>query len=397
MEIVRLDTVFEFIRNGASIKQDDRTGGIPITRIETIWNEVIDTNRLGYADITSDLLSSHEKYLLEKGDILMSHINSPKHLGKCAIYKGEPQQLIHGMNLLCLRTKTSLLFPEFIKYYFNSNEFKAQILKISNQSVNQASFSTSSLKKLEIPLPPLTIQQKIAAILDAADELRQKDKALLKKYDELTQALFLDMFGDPVANPKGWPIGSVSTVCEKICGGGTPSTSNHKYYEGTIPWVTPKDMKSEYIFDSIDHVNMDAIESSSAKLIPAGNVLMVIRSGILKHSLPVAINKNEVTINQDMKAFFPNPKVTNSTFLKNFFQAVAPYLLNKVRAVTADNIEFRQIKELNFPMVPLKLQDKFADQIKIIEQQKTIAQESSQKSEELFNSLLQQAFNGKLI
>ena len=85
MEYVKLNEVFEFIRNGASIKQFDTKEGYPITRIETIANGYVDLNKMGYANIMD--LNKYEDYLLQNGDILMSHINSEKHLGKVAIYE----------------------------------------------------------------------------------------------------------------------------------------------------------------------------------------------------------------------------------------------------------------------------------------------------------------------
>lgn len=254
----------------------------------------------------------------------------------------------------------------------------------------------SKYSQIKIKLPPLPAQQKIAAILDQADAIIQNNRAIVQKYDALTQSLFLDMFGDPVKNEKGWETDKVVNVCSKIFGGGTPSKAKPEYFIGNIPWVTPKDMKSEYIFDSIDHVNLKAIENSSAKLIPSGNLLMVIRSGILKHTLPLAINKVDVTVNQDMKAFIPNAGKTNTIFLKYFFQCSSSYLLGKVRAVTADNIEFNQIKELSFPLVPINLQNQFAERVQAIDVQKQQAQLELAKSEELFQSLLQRAFNGEL-
>lgn len=254
-----------------------------------------------------------------------------------------------------------------------------------------------NLKQIKIPLPPLPVQKHIAAILDKADELRQKDQQLIAYYEQLSQSLFLDMFGDPVTNPMGWKTISVKESCSSILGGGTPSKKNKDFYIGEIPWVTPKDMKFEYINNSIDKINLDAIEKSSAKLIPKFSVLMVIRSGILKRKLPLAINMKEVAVNQDMKAFIPNSSLTNSYFFLNYFKSVAPYLLTKVRGVTADNLEFKVIKELDFILPPIALQNEFAERVQAIEQQKQQAEQAAHYTEELFQSLLQRAFKGELV
>ncbi|EKD81293.1 MAG: type I restriction-modification system specificity subunit, partial [uncultured bacterium] len=194
-EVELIDAV-EFIRNGASIKQTDGAKGLPITRIETIWNSEIDSNRFGYADIFEESLGGYADYLLNPGDLLISHINSLKHLGKTAIYKGLPAKVIHGMNLLSLRPKKDFLDSSYAYFYFNSGFFKAYVTRIANQSVNQASFSAGNLKSIKIPLPPLPIQKKIAAVLEKADELRRKREEQIKRLDDLLQATFLDMFGD---------------------------------------------------------------------------------------------------------------------------------------------------------------------------------------------------------
>jgi type I restriction enzyme S subunit len=89
-------------------------------------------------------------------------------------------------------------------------------------------------------------------------------------------------------------------------GGGTPSKANPAYWEGgTIPWVSPKDMKTFEIVDSQDKITPEAIADSPVRLVPAGSILMVVRSGILAHTFPVAIAKTDVTLNQDMKAITP--------------------------------------------------------------------------------------------
>ena len=153
--------------------------------------------------------------LLQDGDILISHINSTKHLGKCAIYQGDPPALIHGMNLLALRVDPDVAASRYVYWMLSSTGFRRKLPRITKNSVNQSSFNISSLKMLEIPLPPLTEQKRIAGILDAADALRVKRREALAQLDTLLQSTFLDMFGDPVTNPMGWerkPLGNVIRV-----------------------------------------------------------------------------------------------------------------------------------------------------------------------------------------
>ena len=131
-------------------------------------------------------------------------------------------------------------------------------------------------------------------------------------------------------------------------------------FEGQIPWVTPKDMKTTIIFDSIDHITEDAVKSSATNIVPVGAVLMVIRSGILKHTLPAALSGKIVTINQDMKAFVVRKEIINATFLLHYFQAIEKDVLSEVRGVTADNIDFKTFVKRKVVLPPINLQNQFA-------------------------------------
>ena len=175
--------------------------GLPITRIETIADGTINPSKVGFADLEE---SDCADWLLQDGDILISHINSTKHLGKCAIYEGDPPALIHGMNLLALRVDPDVAAFRYVYWMLSSTGFRRKLPRITKDSVNQSSFNISSFKKLEIPLPPLAEQKRIAGILDAADALRAKRREALAQLDTLIQSTFLDMFGDPVTNPMGW-------------------------------------------------------------------------------------------------------------------------------------------------------------------------------------------------
>ena len=164
---------------------------------------------------------------------------------------------------------------EYLKYYLNYASLNKHIT-----GTTRGKLTRRALNIIEIPLPSsLDKQIKIANLLTQIESLIAKREESIALLDELLRSSFLDMFGDPVLNGKGWEVKSLHRVCTKIIGGGTPSKLNPSFYTGNIPWVTAKDMKFEYIVDSIDHITEEAIVKSSANLIPINSLLMVTRSG----------------------------------------------------------------------------------------------------------------------
>jgi restriction endonuclease S subunit len=109
--------------------------------------------------------------------------------------------------------------------------------------------------------------------------------------------------------PEHWEDGRLKDWINSVLGGGTPSTTNNEYWNGNIPWVSPKDMKTDFIEKTEDYITELAATESATNLISPEKVLIVVRSGILRRILPVAINKTEVALNQDMKAFDSNSRL----------------------------------------------------------------------------------------
>ena len=196
MEKKTLEECFYQIRNGANIKQGVLDGGYPITRIETTTYGRFNRDKMGYAGITD--LSKYESYVLEDGDLLMSHINSVQYLGRTVLYekKDAEEKIIHGMNLLSLKANKDVIKPEYARYYFCSSSFKKQITRIAKKSVNQASFTVADLKKLVVDVPPLSEQMKIAEILDCVNEVIFTRRQELQKLDDLVKARFVELFGN---------------------------------------------------------------------------------------------------------------------------------------------------------------------------------------------------------
>src|SRR6185437_12701470 len=143
--------------------------------------------------------------------------------------------------LLCLRSDPTQLVPEYAKYLIRGKEFRLRLSNFINKAVNQASVSIGNLKTIPVSVPPLSEQRRIAEILDKADALRAKRRAALAQLDTLTQSIFLDMFGDPATNPKGWPTALLSELGE-ISTGKTPPTRLVGMFGGEIPFATPGDL-----------------------------------------------------------------------------------------------------------------------------------------------------------
>ena len=159
----KINDVTEFIKNGTQIKQFKGASGIPITRIETISNSELDMARMGYANITNG--AEYKDYYIKDGDILMSHINSRAHIGKCALCNVGENQIIHGMNLLRIRCGKQIL-PEYMVHYFRSTTFYNLIEPHIKNAVNQASINITNLQKILIPIPPYSEQKRVALMVD---------------------------------------------------------------------------------------------------------------------------------------------------------------------------------------------------------------------------------------
>src|SRR5665647_1244666 len=151
------------------------------------------------------------------------------------------------------------------------------------------------------------------------------------------------------------PIGDLVT----IVGGGTPTRTKAEFYGGGVPWVTPKDMKTWDITESQVMLTEDGVNQSPAKVIEPNAVLVVVRSGILRHTLPIAVNRVPVTLNQDMKALICEPGL-HPDYLARYLKWRAPEILDRVRATTADNFPVATLRQLEIPVPALQEQRRVA-------------------------------------
>lgn len=183
-EVKKLGDCFSYIKNGANIKQTKDVDGFPITRIETLAGGIFNRDRMGYAGIYD--LSKYSAYVLESRDLLMSHINSKTYIGRTVEYKrNNDETIIHGMNLLRLKAIHDIIDSTFFVYYTKSGDFKSKIARIRKDAVNQSSFAISDLKRLNIPLPPLSLQRLFAQRIEQIEREKSEVQKSIQDLETL--------------------------------------------------------------------------------------------------------------------------------------------------------------------------------------------------------------------
>ena len=373
-EIKTIADVCTFIKNGANIKQERGAGGVPITRIETLSGGVFNRDRLGYANLATP--DKYLSYVLEYGDLLFSHINSKTYIGRTVVYVPEnDEQVIHGMNLLRLKLDFDLMSPFFFQYYTRTDIFKAQVANRRKDAVNQSSITTTDIKTISLPVPPIAEQEKIVAELDCLSGIIEKKKQQLKELDALAQSIFYEMFGDPVENDKGWDMKKLGDITNDIFAGGDKPDD-----------ISPiKDEDYRYPIYANGDGERGLLGYSKTYRVKSKALTVGARGASIGNC---RICDGEFTPVVRLITIVPSDKV-DVVFLFHYVRQIEFNINGAGQAqLTTPNVKN---KEVFVP--PITLQQEFASKIEAIEKQKELIAQSIKETETLFNSRMDYYFN----
>jgi len=383
------------------------TGGTPSTSKTEYWDGG-DIPWLNSGELNQKIVTTSKNYITKLGLQKSSSRLMPKDTVLMAL-TGSTTGVVGYLTFeACANQSVTGILPsnkhnsKYLYYYLNHIR-----PKVVNDAYGgaQPHISQGYVKELEIPLPDLPIQQKIAAILDKADELRQCNHQLIEKYDTLTQSLFLDMFGDPVRNEKGWEVNKLKDISSKIHSGNTPKGGSEVYVKKGITFFRSQNVwKNKLIYEDIayiDELTHDKMMKSSLK---HGDILMTKTGRINTENS--SLGRAAIYLGEDNKANI-NGHVYLIRLKKDIINEFVLHILTTkeyrgyIRSVCVGGIDKRQLNKEHieeFPILnpPIELQNQFAERIQVIETQKQKAQEALAKSEALFQGLLQQAFKGEL-
>lgn len=322
-------------------------------------------------------LSAKEKAsaLLVEGDLVVTKSSgSSLHIGKTTLVTADIAQQGCCYGNFMQRLRVNAGFTPTLAWYVMNNELaRAQMDLLSNSTTGLANLNGTLIGEIILPVSSVAEQIQIARFLDhetgRIDALIEEQQRLVELLKEKRQAVISHAVTkglDPNATmkdsgvewlgevPAHWAVRKLKNLVS-VRGGSTPSKEVEHYWEGNIPWVSPKDMKSERIRNSIDHVSDSAIEEGGLNMVERGAVLIVVRGMILIHSVPVAITDVDVTINQDMKAMSPSAEISSdylSLMLQGVRDAVFQYIDSSAHGTRKLEWERFELIDLPIPSRP---------------------------------------------
>lgn len=271
------------IRNGLTRKQSQDKGDYKVTRIETIGGGWIDETRVQFTSNLSE--KDVEKYRIHKGDILFSHINSDPHLGKTGFAEKDYEDLLHGMNLLLIRANPQVFESDFLNRVFQYYRDIGVFISICSRSVNQSSINQAKLKAVEVPLPPLPEQKKIAHILSTVQWAIEVQERIIQTTTELKKALMHKLFTEGLLNetqkqteigpvPESWEVVEIGDL-GKCVTGSTPKTKVVSFYDPpSEDFIAPADLGARrYVYDSEKKISPEGL--ATIRPIPKNTVMCV--------------------------------------------------------------------------------------------------------------------------
>lgn len=391
----RVGDIAEQVRGVSYGKEDasriPQEGYLPVLRAGNITDEGLVFEDLVY--VPSARIA--QKQLVQKGDVVIAASSgSLDVVGKAA---PATNAFNGGFGAFCkvLRPR-AVVDATFFAHFFKTGDYRRRISSLA-AGANINNLKNEHLDDLEIPLPPLPEQRRIAAILDQADTLRTQRRAALAQLDSLTQSLFLDMFGDPVTNPMGWPMGKIADLLESASYG----TSEKSDSVGAYPVLRMNNLTRTGELNLTDLKYMDLQPSALERyLAKPGDVLfnrtnsaeLVGKTAMVPADAPALAYAGylvRLRLNAQNEPVYLT-RFLNTDYAKRMLRSMCKSIVGMA------NINAKEIQAMKIALPPLPLQQTFATRVQAIEALKAQHRAALATQDALFASLQQRAFSGAL-
>lgn len=342
-----------------------------------------------YIDKSSRFLTSSKARdlrctFLEDGDVLVARMPDP--LGRACIFPGDSKRSVTVVDVCIIRPKANSLDRRWLMHCLNAPNCRNQIADFATGST-RTRISRGNLSNIKIPLPPLSDQRRIAAVLDKVEELRRNRRTTLAMLESLDRAIFLEMFGDPGTNEKGWPRKNLKSL-GKVATGGTPPSARTGMFDGPIPFVTPGDLESD---DLVKRSLTVAGAEESVTVRTGATLVCCIGATIGK----IAMARERSAFNQQINSVEWADDVDDlyGFHALRFFK---PTIIAWGASTTLPILKKSSFERIEIPVPPINLQRDYARRAKTVETLRNAHKDSLEKFGKLFYSLQQLAFKGEL-
>ena len=397
---VKLDDLCNLITDGTHKTPKYTTEGIPFVSTANL-----DPKRKGF------VFSNYKKFISliehnelikrcepKKGDVLISKCGT---IGRTKMIDVDYEFSIF-VGLALLKIKKDIISGKYMEKILNSERFKKELGRASPGS-SRKTLTIQSIKKFKFPLPPLPTQKKIVAILEKTEELKRLREEADKWVGEFLQSVFLEMFGDPIKNPKGWDTITLEQGCKEIYR--YPTFYGFKYVKTGIPVIKISNMGENWLFsedlDLYDKISPEVSMEYPRTIVAEGDVVMEVRGTYLGKC---------VIIPKKLKGAHTNPNTLRISLKPELILPEYFYWLSLTRAWDVminkisrywkagfGTIKSEALKLIKIPLPPISLQNKFATFVEKVERMKGEQVKSKGEIDNLFNALMQKAFKGELV
>ena len=386
--VVPLGKLSKKVDYGLTASATEVGSGPKFLRITDIQDDKVDWNTVPLCECSSE---EKDKFALASGDIVFARTGATT--GKSFLIRKCPEGAVFASYLIRVRPSDKI-DSGYLAKFFQTQSYWNQIT-LSSTGTAQAGVNATKLKELKIPLPPLEEQRRIAAILDKADELRRKRQEAIRLTEELLRSLFLDMFGDPVTNPKGWKISSLEQVCHKVTDG---THQPPEWASEGIPFLFVSNIvDGEIDFNTNKYITERSWSTLTARSPIEVNDILYTTVGSYGNAALVR-TENHFCFQRHIAHLKPDFKQVDSEFLLGLMQSdgIKKQADRQVRGVAQKTLNLRELKNFQIIVPPTQEQKHYVSIRRNIENHLNRQKQYCQEGEVFFNSLLQRAFRGEL-
>lgn len=382
--LFHLSEVCDFIKDGTHGSPDRRNEGIPVLSAENVNDGSLNFSTRRFTT-ESELAVFRKRLHPLPGDVLLTIVGS---IGRTAIV-ADTKPFVFQRSVCVLRPRPEVLDSAYLRYSLESEAVKRQIDRETRQ-VAQAGVYLESLNRITIALRDFPEQRRIAQRLEKADRLRRMRRYALELSGTFLQSVFLEVFGDPIRNPRSWNIERFGDIGKLDRGKSKHRPRNAPHlYGGKYPFVQTGDIANCANYVTRHHQNYSEEGLKQSKLWPAGTLCITIAANIAK----TGILTYPACFPDSVVGFLPGEKVMTEfiqywlSFLQEQIERTAPESAQK-------NINLEILRRLLVPIPDLSLQEKFSEIVGRFERLRADQRESLRQAEHLFQTLLHDAFKG---